>query len=143
MLARLERAIGFVELLLPTAEILLLRQLAPVRSLGPLTSLLMAGLRAFSRPPFGTLLRLEAEGERAGLPVQAMLSVFHTDTYAMTAFPVAATIRQWVGGTLRGPGLRFQALAVEPRAFLDDLRLFGATVVEEAASPAEAAPATA
>lgn len=118
-------------------------RLAPVSSVGPLSRFLLWGLRTFGHPPYGTLLRLEAEGERAGGPARAVLTIFHADTYALTAFPVAATVRQWLTGTLRGPGLRFQALAAEPHAFLDDLRRFGATVTEEATSPAETASASA
>ncbi len=122
---------------------LLGRRVAPVRSVRPLARLLLWGLRAFGHPPYGTLLRLEAEGERDAHAARVVLSIFHPDTYAMTAFPIAATVRQWLTGTLRGPGLRFQALAAEPHAFLDDLRRFGATVLEQATSPAAAAPATA
>ncbi|HEX9105766.1 MAG TPA: saccharopine dehydrogenase NADP-binding domain-containing protein [Longimicrobiales bacterium] len=123
--------------------VLLAQHVAPGRLVGPLSSLMLGGLRAFCRPPWGTLLRLEAEGERGGLPASARLSLFHQDTYAMTAFPVAAAIRQWCRGLLRGPGLRFQALALEPHAFLEDMRLFGATVELQATSPAEAAAAPA
>ena len=128
-------------LLLPLC--LLGRRLAPVSSVGPLSRLLLWGLRAFGHPPYATLLRLEAEGERDGRPASVVLTIAHADTYAMTAFPVAATVRQWLSGTLRGPGLRFQALATDPHVFLEDLRLFGATIVEQATSSAEAAPATA
>jgi len=116
--------------------------LAPARSAGPLARLLLAGLRGFSRPPYGTLLRLEAEGQRAGQPHRLVLSVFHRDSYALTAMCLAAAIRQWADGSARGPGVRLQALVVEPRRFLRDLERFGATVTEEATSSGAAAPAS-
>ncbi len=117
------------------------RRLAPERSTRPLTRLLLGGLRAFSHPPYGTLLRLEADGERDGRPQRIVLSVFHRESYALTAMCIAAAIRQWADGRVRGPGVRLQALAVEPGRFLEDLGRFGATVTEEATSPAEAVPA--
>ena len=116
--------------------------LAPARSAGPLARLLLAGLRGFSRPPYGTLLRLEAEGQRAGQPHRLVLSVFHRNSYALTAMCLAAAIRQWADGSARGPGVRLQALVVEPRRFLRDLERFGATVTEEATSSGAAAPAS-
>ncbi len=115
------------------------RGVAPNRSTGPLTRLLLGGLRAFGHPPYGTLLRLEAEGERDGEPLRVVLSAFHHEGYALTAMCVAAAIGQWLDGSIRRPGVRLQALAVEPARFLADLRRFGATVTEEATSPEPAA----
>ena len=71
-----------------------------------------------------------------------MLSVFHPESYALTAMCVAAAARQWLDGSLRRPGVQLQALAVEPGRFLADLRRFGATVTEEATSPEPATPPT-
>jgi len=118
-------------------------RVAPERSTGPLARLLLGGLRAFARPPYGTLLRLEAEGERDGQPHHVVLSVFRHDSYGLTAMTIAATIRQWADGSARGPGVRLQALVVQPRRFLEDLERFGATVTEQATSPAATAPAPA
>lgn len=112
------------------------RRLAPQRSLGPLTRLTVATLRRFSRPPFGTQLRLEAEGEREGAPVHAALEIAHPDGYVLTALAVAAAVKQWADGSLRRPGVHLQALAVEPHRFLADLEQLGATVTWEASSPA-------
>lgn len=114
--------------------VLLGRGLASDRSLGPLATLLFWGLRTFGRAPYGTVVRLEADGERDGRPLRVVLSVSHRDTYALTAIPVAATVLQWLRGQVTGPGVRLQALAVEPATFLDDLRMLGATVDEQVTS---------
>ncbi len=113
------------------------RKLAPVRSRLPLARLLAWGLRTFARPPYATVLRLEASGERDGRPLQLALTVSHPSSYAMTAMPVAATVRQWLAGSAHGPGLRLQALAVEPHQLLADMAAMGAAVIEGAPVTAE------
>ncbi len=86
------------------------------------------GLVRFSRPPYGTLLKLEARGVKDGLEKQMDLIVGHEDGYALTAIPVAACLLQMLAGQIQAPGLGYQALAVEPVRFLADMERMGAQV---------------
>jgi saccharopine dehydrogenase (NAD+, L-lysine-forming) len=100
---------------------------APRHSLRPLTRLLRWGLNRFSRPPFGTLLQLEASGQAGGAPQRLALSIGHADGYALTAIPAAACLRQYLEGGAQ-PGLWLQGEWVEPEQFMHDLARLGATV---------------
>jgi hypothetical protein len=85
-------------------------------------------LKKFSRPPYGTLLKLEAEGLRNSQEKALEVSVFHQDGYALTAIPATACILQYLDGTIRSPGLFYQALAVEPARFINDMQRMGAEI---------------
>jgi saccharopine dehydrogenase (NAD+, L-lysine-forming) len=65
-------------------------RLAPRRALRPTARAMLWGLRRFTRPPYGTLRRLEATGIRDGAPAERTLTVAHADGYWLTAIPVAA-----------------------------------------------------
>lgn len=88
-----------------------------------LTRLMDWGLKRFSRPPYGTLLQLEARGP-GGKALRA--SVYHEDGYELTAIPVVAALLQLL--ERRQPGLHWQANAVEPARLLADMARLGATV---------------
>ncbi len=86
-------------------------KVAPDRLEGPLGGLLDWSLRRGSRPPFGTVLRLEMEGPTDRL----VLQLAHEDGYELTAIPVVA----W---------LLTMANTVEPERFLADLERMGVSV---------------
>jgi saccharopine dehydrogenase (NAD+, L-lysine-forming) len=94
----------------------------------PYARLLAWALRRFGRPPYGTVWQLEAEGEMAGGPASAGLRLTHPDGYWLTAAAAAACLLQWLDGSLREPGVRLQALAVDPARFLRDLQSMGVRV---------------
>ncbi len=151
---------------------------APRRGLAPAGRLMAWGLRRFSRPPFGTLLRLEASGVADGVGAQVTggaepetaggvgaqvtggaepetaggaepeaaasaalagaaptltVEIYHDDGYVLTAAPMVACLLQLLDGSVRQPGLHFQALLMEPARALADLELLGieVTVVED------------
>ncbi len=103
-------------------------KLAPRRGLPPMARLMKWSLDTFSRPPYGTLLKLEARGLRHGQPAGLDIFVFHEDGYVITAVPAAACLLQLLDGSARRPGLHLQAHIVEPNRFLNDLQALGLTV---------------
>jgi hypothetical protein len=82
---------------------------------------LLWSLAAFSRPPFGTRLKLEAAGTRCGKPYRLELLLAHPDGYFFTAASAAAALLQWLDGSNRRTGLFTQGEWVEPRRLLSDL----------------------
>ena len=93
----------------------------------PYSRLLAWSLRRFSRPPYGTVFQVDAEGEdEAGEAMQAGLRITHPDGYWLTAAAAAACLLQWQDGSLREPGVHLQALAADPARLLRDLHAMGA-----------------
>jgi saccharopine dehydrogenase (NAD+, L-lysine-forming) len=86
------------------------------------------GLKRFTRPPFGTLLRIEASGLSGGKPHTLNMTVGHADGYVLTALAAVACLLQLLDGTLARPGLQLQAQAVDPDRMLRDLARMGARV---------------
>lgn len=99
--------------------------LFPRRGIKPMVDFMLWGLKQFSRPPFATILRCEAAGEKAGKPLHLALTISHPDGYYFTAAPAAACLLQVLDGTIRKPGLHLQAIASKPHRFMKDLKAMG------------------
>jgi len=109
--------------------------LFPERSRSLVGRLFKWGLTKHTKPPYGAVLRLDARGDGSR---RMSMTVWHEDSYALTAIGATACLLQYLDGAIASPGLRCQAMAVEPVRFFDDLSRLGVTVsVEGATAPHE------
>lgn len=106
-------------------------KVSPQLAVKPMGSWMHWGLKTFTKPPYGTLLRVEAFGKKEGNPVDMAVTISHTDGYLFTAIPVAACLLQYLDGSINRPGLWWQAAVVEPNRFMADMQHMGITVEKE------------
>lgn len=92
----------------------------------PAAAILSWGLKRFSRPPFVTMLKLEARGVKDGLPLAMDLVISHDDGYMLTAISAAACLAQYIDGAINRSGLHCQALCVDTVRFMKDIERMGA-----------------
>ena len=114
---------------LPLAMIAM--RVAPQRGHRPASQLVGWGMRRFARPPFGIALKVDATGERNGLPAEISMIVTHPNEYDATGLAVAAFVAQWCDGPgipARTPGLHPMGMTVEPERFMRDLTARGFTL---------------
>lgn len=113
-------------LVMPTAMFAM--KLWPHAALKPMARWMHWGLKTFSKPPYGTLLKVEAVGEKDGQPKILQTIIAHSDGYLFTAIPIAACLLQYLDGSIHRPGLWLQALTVEPNRFMRDMQRMGIQV---------------
>jgi hypothetical protein len=100
-------------------------KLGPQRAIRPMGRLMLWGLRRFGKPPYGTLLKAEVQGQKGAETLTAETILYHEDGYAFTAIPAAACLLQYLDGSIRRPGLWLQANVVEPGRMMIDMERMG------------------
>ena len=103
-------------------------KLSPRGAVKPMGRWMHWGLKKFSKPPFGTILQVEAAGKKNGQSKPMQVTISHPDGYLFTAIPVAACMLQYLDGSIAAPGLWLQALVVEPTRFMMDMQRMGITI---------------
>lgn len=112
-------------LIVPLAFILL--SIAPNRSRLLIARLVEWGLKHTTRSPFGAVLQMQAQGAGHRL----LMTIFHDDSYILTAAPAVACLLQYLDGSIQKPGLWRQATLVEPIRFFEDLARLGVQIKKE------------
>ena len=107
---------------------MLATKIAPQRSLRLTARLMRWGLVTFSKPPYGTLLKLEASGVKDSTPKTLEVTLYHPDGYRFTAIPVTACLLQYLDGSARKPGLWTQANLVDPTRLMRDMQRMGVEI---------------
>jgi saccharopine dehydrogenase (NAD+, L-lysine-forming) len=102
--------------------------IGPEKAGKPVGQLLNWGLKTFSKPPYRTILLLEASGWKDGKYQTVRVKLSHEDGYVLTAIPAVACLLQYLDGSIRKPGLWLQANLVEPNRLLKDIERLGVAV---------------
>jgi saccharopine dehydrogenase (NAD+, L-lysine-forming) len=111
--------------LIVTPVILLVLKLFPTRSPAQMGKVFFWFLEHFSRPPFRTILQLEAEGYQSGSRIRKVIRLSHEDGYWFTAIPVAALLKQYLDGVYSKPGLYCMGNVVRPEILMRDMESSG------------------
>lgn len=100
-------------------------KLFPRLALTPMAKLMFWSWKTFSKPPYGTVLKLEASGEKDNQQKSVAVRLSHEDGYLFTAIPVAACLLQYLDGSIRKPGLWYMGSIVEPERLMGDMERMG------------------
>jgi len=114
---------------LVTPLMMLSSNIAPRRTASWLGRLLSWSTKTFARPPYGTVVQVDADGRRDDRPAQFRRSMFHEDAYVLTAFPTVAMIKQMLQDELQ-PGIHLMGLCCDPVQLLSDIERMGISITQ-------------
>jgi saccharopine dehydrogenase-like NADP-dependent oxidoreductase len=92
--------------------------------------LLSWSTKKFAKPPYGTVVQVDAEGQSEGQPVRFRLSLFDEDAYVLTAVPTVAMIKQMLQEELQ-PGIHLMGLCCDPVELLANIERMGIPIIRE------------
>jgi len=105
--------------------VMLMMKLFPNIMAKPMGNLFAWAWKFSAKPPYYTMLKLEAKGKTNGKATSYNLTLSHDDGYDFTAIPVVACLLQYLDGTIKNPGLHWMGQLVEPVRLLDDMEKMG------------------
>ena len=114
---------------LVTPLIMLSARIAPRRTEEPLARLLSWSTRTLSKPPYGTVLQVEATGQRDGRSTDFRLSLFHEDMYVMTAVPTVAMVKQMLNAGVE-PGIHLMGICCDPAQLIEDIEQTDVSIIQ-------------
>jgi saccharopine dehydrogenase (NAD+, L-lysine-forming) len=103
-------------------------KISPKGSIKPMSRLMNWGLKRFSKPPYGTLLKIEAHGLKENKAKTLDITVYHKDGYMATAISVMACLLQYLNGSINKHGLHIHGNIVEPKQFMENMKRMGVEV---------------
>lgn len=84
----------------------------------------------FSRPPYGVVFKLEAEGLIKGKQSKVTITSSHSDGYIFTAIPAVACLLQYLDGSINKPGLHLMGHISETERLFKDMKEMGIKISE-------------
>lgn len=108
--------------------IMLCLKIVPRRFNSLLAKLMVWSIKTFTRPPYGYVMKLEAEGLKNGREKNIQVWVRSMDPAFITAVPVVACLKQYLKQNTRAAGLQVQGQFAEPVLFIEDCRRMGLEV---------------
>lgn len=108
--------------------VLLMMKLFPNIMAKPMGNLFAWAWKISSKPPYYTMLKLEAQGKKNGKNTCIEMILSHEDGYMFTAIPVVACLLQYLDGTIKKPGLHWMGQLVEPVRLMEDMQNMGLTI---------------
>jgi len=112
-----------------TPLLMLSSRIAPRLAAAPLGHLLSWSTRKFTKPPYGTVVQVEAKGLRDCRSVCFRLSLFHEDAYVLTAVATVAMIRQMLNRNVQ-PGVHLMGLGCDPAELFEDIGRMGISITQ-------------
>jgi len=103
-------------------------KLFPKIGLNPMANLIFWSWKTFSTPPYGTVMKLEAQGEKGAQKRSLIIRLEHQDGYWFTAIAVVACLLQYIDGSIRKPGLWYMGDLVEPNRLMKDMERMGINI---------------
>ncbi|MEO1201054.1 MAG: hypothetical protein AAFX10_00005, partial [Pseudomonadota bacterium] len=95
-------------------------RVAPRRTAAPLARLLSWSTKRYAKAPYGTVLQVDAVGQRGEQTTNFRLALFHENTYVMTVVPAVAMVKQMLDGQV-SPGIHLMGLCCDPVRLLEDI----------------------
>ncbi len=105
--------------------VMLMLKLFPRKMVKPMGSLFVWAWRVSSKPPYYTILKMEANGKKDGKESKIAVTLKHKDAYWFTVIPVMACLLQYFDGTIYKPGLHWMGQVVEPVRLMEDMERMG------------------
>jgi len=105
--------------------VMLMMKIFPNIMAKPMGNLFVWAWKVSAKPPYYTILKLDAKGKTQGKDTSFEMVLSHEDSYWFTAIPVVACLLQYLDGTIKKPGLHWMGQLVEPARLMDDMKKMG------------------